>query len=112
MKKIEAIITPTRVKDVKDALVDIGIEGMTVSEVDGFAQRQTQTGFYRGRQYHVNVVPGAKVELVVTDARFNDALAAIMTAAQILKSGDGKVFVSTVEEAIRIRTEERGCKAL
>jgi nitrogen regulatory protein P-II 1 len=112
MKKIEAIIKPFKLEEVKDALGDIGIEGMTVSEVKGFGRQKGHTEIYRGSEYTVDFLPKIKIELVVTDAKAPEAVAAIVKAAKTGKIGDGKIFVSGVEEAIRIRTEEKGESAV
>lgn len=112
MKKIEAIIKPFKLEEVKDALGEIGIEGMTVSEVKGFGRQKGHTEIYRGSEYTVDFLPKIKLELVVTDVQAETAVAAIMKSAKTGKIGDGKIFVSNVEEAIRIRTEEKGDKAV
>ena len=108
MKKVEAIIKPFKLEEVKDALHDVGIEGMTVSEVKGFGRQKGHTEIYRGSEYTVDFLPKIKIELVVADAKVGEAVNAIVKAAKTGKIGDGKIFVSTVEEAIRIRTEEKG----
>jgi nitrogen regulatory protein P-II 1 len=112
MKKIEAIIKPFKLEEVKDALADLGIEGMTVSEVKGFGRQKGHTEIYRGSEYTVDFLPKIKIEVVLTDALVENATAAIVKAAKTGKIGDGKVFVSSVEEAIRIRTDETGDKAV
>ncbi len=112
MKKIEAIIKPFKLEEVKDALADLGIEGMTVSEVKGFGRQKGHTEIYRGSEYTVDFLPKIKIEVVLTDSTVESALAAIVKAAKTGKIGDGKVFVSPVEEAIRIRTDESGAKAV
>ena len=112
MKKIEAIIKPFKLEEVKDALADLGIEGMTVSEVKGFGRQKGHTEIYRGSEYTVDFLPKIKIEVVLADASLEGALAAIVKAAKTGKIGDGKVFVSPVEEAIRIRTDETGDKAV
>jgi nitrogen regulatory protein P-II 1 len=112
MKKIEAIIKPFKLEEVKDALADLGIEGMTVSEVKGFGRQKGHTEIYRGSEYTVDFLPKIKIEVVLTDARVEPAVGAIVKAAKTGKIGDGKVFVSPVEEAIRIRTDETGEKAV
>ncbi|MEX1117417.1 MAG: P-II family nitrogen regulator [Terrimicrobiaceae bacterium] len=112
MKKIEAIIKPFKLEEVKDALADLGIEGMTVSEVKGFGRQKGHTEIYRGSEYTVDFLPKIKIEVVLGDALLEGALAAIVKAAKTGKIGDGKVFVSPVEEAIRIRTDETGEKAV
>jgi len=112
MKKVEAIIKPFKLEEVKDALADLGIEGMTVSEVKGFGRQKGHTEIYRGSEYTVDFLPKIKIEVVLADASLEAALAAIVKAAKTGKIGDGKVFVSPVEEAIRIRTDETGDKAV
>src|ERR1700692_3948429 len=112
MKKIEAIIKPFKLDDVKSALAEVGIEGMTVVEVKGFGRQKGHTEIYRGSEYTVDFLPKIKIELVTTDALIDDAVASIIEAAKTGKIGDGKVFVSDVEDAIRIRTEERGDLAI
>ena len=112
MKKIEAIIKPFKMEEVKDALADLGIEGMTVSEVKGFGRQKGHTEIYRGSEYTVDFLPKIKVEVVITDSHLESAVAAIVKAAKTGKIGDGKIFVSSVEEAIRIRTDETGDKAV
>src|SRR5216110_2397906 len=101
MKKIEAIIKPFKLEEVKEALTSIGIEGMTVSEVKGFGRQKGHTEIYRGSEYTVDFLPKVKLEIVVGDAQVDAAVAAIVKAAKTGKIGDGKVFVSNVEEAIR-----------
>jgi nitrogen regulatory protein PII len=108
MKKIEAIIKPFKLEEVKDALGEIGIEGMTVTEVKGFGRQKGHTEIYRGSEYTVDFLPKVRIEVVVADSRVDAAVAAIIKAAKTGKIGDGKVFVSKIEEAIRIRTEEKG----
>ena len=108
MKKIEAIIKPFKLEEVKDALGEVGIEGMTVTEVKGFGRQKGHTEIYRGSEYTVDFLPKIKVELVVADKQSDSAVAAIVKAARTGKIGDGKVFVSAIEEAVRIRTEEKG----
>jgi len=108
MKKIEAIIKPFKLEEVKDALGEIGIEGMTVSEVKGFGRQKGHTEIYRGSEYTVDFLPKIKLELVVADGQVEGAVSAIVKSAKTGKIGDGKVFVSTVEQAIRIRTDEKG----
>ena len=112
MKKIEAIIKPFKLEEVKDALSEIGIEGMTVSEVKGFGRQKGHTEIYRGSEYTVDFLPKIKIELVIADSQKDAAIAAIIKSAKTGKIGDGKVFVSTVEESVRIRTEEKGDSAL
>ncbi len=112
MKKVEAIIKPFKLEEGKDALGDIGIEGMTVSEVKGFGRQKGHTEIYRGSEYTVDFLPKIKIELVVADNRVESAVAAIVKSAKTGKIGDGKVFVSAVEDAIRIRTDEKGEQAV
>ena len=112
MKKIEAIIKPFKLDEVKSALAEIGIEGMTVIEVKGFGRQKGHTEIYRGSEYTVDFLPKIKVEMVIADAQVDAAVAAIIKAAKTGKIGDGKVFVSGVVDAIRIRTEEKGDKAV
>ena len=112
MKKIEAIIKPFKLEEVKDALSEVGIEGMTVTEVKGFGRQKGHTEIYRGSEYTVDFLPKIKLELVTTDEKLEAALAAIVKAARTGKIGDGKVFVTHIEEAIRIRTEETGTAAI
>lgn len=112
MKKIEAIIKPFKLEEVKDALHDVGIEGMTVSEVKGFGRQKGHTEIYRGSEYTVDFLPKIKLELVVADQKLSEAIKAIIGAAKTGKIGDGKIFVSAVDEAIRIRTEEKGDSAV
>lgn len=108
MKKIEAIIKPFKLEEVKDALGEVGIEGMTVTEVKGFGRQKGHTEIYRGSEYTVDFLPKIKLELVVADKQTDAAVQAIVKSARTGKIGDGKVFVSAIEEAIRIRTDERG----
>jgi nitrogen regulatory protein P-II 1 len=108
MKKIEAIIKPFKLEEVKDALGEIGIEGMTVSEVKGFGRQKGHTEIYRGSEYTVDFLPKIKIEIVLSDAQLEPAVAAIVKSAKTGKIGDGKVFVSKIEEAVRIRTDEKG----
>ncbi len=112
MKKIEAIIKPFKLEDVKEALSELGIQGMTVSEVKGFGRQKGHTEIYRGSEYTVDFLPKIKMELVVTDASAAGAVEAIVRAAKTGKIGDGKVFVSNIESAVRIRTEETGEQAV
>ena len=112
MKKIEAIIKPFKLEEVKDSLAEVGIEGMTVIEVKGFGRQKGHTEIYRGSEYTVDFLPKIKLEIVVGDSRADAAVNAIIKVAKTGKIGDGKVFVSTVEQTIRIRTEEKGESAL
>ncbi len=108
MKKIEAIIKPFKLEEVKDALGEVGVEGMTVTEVKGFGRQKGHTEIYRGSEYTVDFLPKIKIELVLPDDKLDEAVEAIIKAAKTGKIGDGKVFVSPVEDTYRIRTEERG----
>ena len=112
MKKIEAIIKPFKLQEVKDALSELGILGMTVTEVKGFGRQKGHTEIYRGSEYTVDFLPKIKIEIVITDHQVDAAVGAILKAAKTGKIGDGKVFVSNIEEAVRIRTEEKGEKAI
>lgn len=112
MYKIEAVIQPSKLDVVKEALIEVGVEGMTILEVRGHGRQKGHTEFYRGREYSVDVLPKIKLELVVADAVMERAVQAIATAARTGKIGDGKIFLSRVEEAIRIRNDERGEGAL
>ena len=112
MKKIEAIIKPFKLEDVKEALSSIGIEGMTVSEVKGFGRQKGHTEIYRGSEYTVDFLPKIKLEIVLPDPSVAEAVQAISKAAKTGKIGDGKIFVSAVENAIRIRTDETGEQAV
>ncbi len=108
MKKIEAIIKPFKLEDVKEALSGLGVEGMTVSEVKGFGRQKGHTEIYRVSEYTVDFLPKIKIEVVLADAVVNSAVEAIIKSARTGKIGDGKVFVSSIENSIRIRTEETG----
>ena len=112
MKKIEAIIKPFKLEEVKDALNELGIAGMTVTEVKGFGRQKGHTEIYRGSEYTVDFLPKTKLEVVLTDAQVEKAVEAIINAAKTGKIGDGKIFVSEVEQAVRIRTEEKGENAV
>jgi len=112
MKKIEAIIKPFKLEEVKDALGEIGIEGMTVTEVKGFGRQKGHTEIYRGSEYTVDFLPKIKLELVIGDEMVDSAVATIVKSAKTGKIGDGKVFVSAIENAVRIRTEETGENAI
>ncbi|HTZ18887.1 MAG TPA: P-II family nitrogen regulator [Dissulfurispiraceae bacterium] len=112
MKKIEAIIKPFKLDDVKDALNGIGIQGMTVTEVKGFGRQKGHVELYRGAEYEISFVPKVKVEVIVTDAAVEKVIAVINDKAKTGKIGDGKIFVYPVEQAIRIRTSETGDSAL
>ena len=112
MKKIEAIIKPFKLEEVKDALSELSIEGMTVSEVKGFGRQKGHTEIYRGSEYTVDFLPKVKIEIVVADAQTSAAVDAIAEAAKTGKIGDGKIFVYAVENALRIRTGETGEQAV
>ncbi len=112
MKKIEAIIKPFRLEDVKEALVEVGVAGLTTVEVKGFGRQKGHTEIYRGSEYTVEFVPKVMVIVVVGDSVVESAVAAIVKAGKTGEIGDGKVFVSTIDEAIRIRTEETGERAI
>ena len=112
MKKIEAIIKPFKLEDVKEALSSLGVQGMTVSEVKGFGRQKGYTEIYRGSEYTVDFLPKIKIEVVLADSLSSQAVDAIIKAAKTGKIGDGKVFVSSIDDAIRIRTEETGEQAV
>jgi nitrogen regulatory protein P-II 1 len=112
MKKIEAIIKPFKLDEVKEALQEAGIQGLSVTEVKGFGRQKGHTELYRGAEYVVDFLPKVKIEVVLTDDMVDAAIAAIIGAAKTDKIGDGKIFVSTVEQAIRIRTGETGDDAV
>ena len=112
MKKIEAIIKPFKLDDVKDALHDVGVQGMTVIEARGFGRQKGHTELYRGAEYVVDFLPKIKIEVVVEDSLAENAVEAIVEAARTGRIGDGKIFVSTVDEVVRVRTGERGDDAI
>jgi nitrogen regulatory protein P-II 1 len=112
MKKIEAVVQPSRLDSVKDALVEIGINGMTISEVRGHGRQKGHTEVYRGNEYTVDLLPKIKFEIVLPEAQLDAAIEAILKSAKTGKIGDGKIFVSNVEDAIRIRNLDRGDKAI
>ena len=112
MQKIEAIIQPSKLDEVKDALIEIGVEGMTVLEARGHGRQKGHTEFYRGREYAVDLLPKIKLELFVADDMVERAIQAIANAARTGKIGDGKIFISRIDEAVRIRNDERGDIAL
>ena len=112
MKKIEAIIKPFKLDEVKNALTKIGVQGMTVTEVKGFGRQKGHTEVYRGAEYKIDFLPKARIEMIVTDEMVAQVIETIERAAKTGKIGDGKIFVSPVEEVIRIRTGERGRDAL
>ncbi len=112
MQKIEAMIQPSKLDAVKDALMEVGIEGMTILEARGHGRQKGHTEFYRGREYTVDLLPKIKLELVVNDEMVDKAVQAILGAARTGKIGDGKIFISKIDESIRIRNDERGASAL
>ena len=112
LKKIEAIIKPFKLEEVKEALTEAGIEGMTVTEVKGFGRQKGHTEIYRGSEYTVDFLPKIKLEIILAEASVGKAVAAIVKAAKTGKIGDGKIFVLPVSEVIRIRTEDKGEKAI
>ncbi len=112
MKKLEAIIKPFKLEEVKEALAELGVEGMTVTEVKGFGRQKGHTEIYRGSEYTVDFLPKVKIEIVVTDDLAEKSVTTIVNAAKTGKIGDGKVFVLPVESAVRIRTDETGDKAI
>jgi nitrogen regulatory protein P-II 1 len=112
MKKIEVIIKPFKLEDVKDALEEIGIDGMTVCEVKGFGRQKGHTEIFRGSEYTVDLLPKIRLDIVVTDEMVERAVAVIIKSAKTGKIGDGKVFISAIEDAVRIRTEEKGDLAI
>jgi nitrogen regulatory protein P-II 1 len=112
MKKIEAIVKPFKLDEVKNALTKIGVQGMTVTEVNGFGRQKGHTESYRGTEYAIDFLPKSKIEIIVTDELVNQVIAAIERAAKTGKIGDGKIFLFPVEEVIRIRTGERGKDAI
>ena len=112
MKKIEAVIKPFKLDDVKEALSEIGIFGMTVTEVNGYGRQKGHKEIYRGAEYVVDFVPKIKIEIVVSDERADETIETVINAANSGKIGDGKIFVTTVEQVIRVRTGETGIEAL
>lgn len=112
VKKIEAVIKPFKLEEVKEALTEIGIEGLTVSEVKGFGRQKGHTEIYRGSEYTVDFLPKVKIEVVLAESLVEKAIETIVKAAKTGKIGDGKIFVLPVEDAVRIRTEEKGEKAV
>jgi len=112
VKKIEAIIKPFKLEEVKDALGDIGIQGMTITEVRGFGRQKGRTEIFRGSEYTVDFLPKVKVEIVVSDEEADAAIAAVVKGARTGKIGDGKIFIGAIESAVRIRTEETGLHAI
>ena len=112
MKKIEAIVKPFKLEEVKDAISGVGVTGMTVTEVKGFGRQKGHTEIYRGSEYTVDFLPKLKIEIVVDEDETDSVVDAIVKAAKTGKIGDGKVFVSTIDSAVRIRTEETGASAI
>ncbi len=112
MKKIEAVIQPHKLDEVKEAMKAIGVEGITVSEVRGHGRQKGHTEIYRGQEYNVDLLPKVKLEMIVPDARLEQIVGALTTAARSGKIGDGKIFISSIDEAIRIRNGDRGEIAL
>ncbi len=112
MKKIEAVIRPHKLDEVKEALVEAGIRGMTILEVRGIGRQKGQTEIYRGSEYHIDFVPKILLQVVVTDEKLEKALSIIISQAKTGQVGDGKIFVSTIDDAIRVRTEEAGESAI
>lgn len=112
MKKIEAILQPFKLEDVKEALKQIGVDGMTITEVRGHGRQKGHKEVYRGHEYQVDLLPKAKIEIFCRAERVEEIVSTIATAARTGKIGDGKVFVSTIEQAVRIRTEERNEQAI
>ncbi|EKE77741.1 MULTISPECIES: P-II family nitrogen regulator [Oceanibaculum] len=112
MKKVEAIIKPFKLDEVKEALHEVGIQGITVTEAKGFGRQKGHTELYRGAEYVVDFLPKVKIEIVMEDSMVERAVEAIQQAAQTGRIGDGKIFVSTIDEVIRIRTGERGADAV
>ena len=112
MKKVEAIIKPFKLDDVKDALHEVGVSGMTVTEVKGFGRQKGHTELYRGAEYVIDFLPKVKIEVVVEESLVDNVVEAIASAARTGRIGDGKIFVSSVDQAIRIRTGDKGADAI
>ncbi len=112
MKKIEAIIRPFKLDEVKEALIEEGVRGLTVSEVRGYGRQKGHTETYRGSEYHIEFIPKIKIEVVIEDEKEDQVIDAILRTASTGQVGDGKIFISNIEDAIRIRTEESGKEAL
>ena len=112
MKKVEAIVKPFKLDEVKDRLNEIGIQGITVTEVKGFGRQKGHTELYRGAEYIVDFLPKVKIEVVINDSRLEDVVNTIIDAAQTGRIGDGKIFVTNIEETVRVRTGERGEEAI
>ncbi len=112
MKRIDAVIRPHKLEEVKEALIEAGIKGMTISEVRGIGRQKGQTEIYRGSEYKIDFIPKIKLEIILPDSLLEKAVSIILSAAKTGQVGDGKIFVSTIDEAIRVRTEENGESAL
>ena len=112
MKLVKAVIKPFKLEEVKESLSEIGIEGMTVTEVKGFGRQKGHTELYRGAEYVVDFLPKVKIEVVIEDGMLDAVLEAVQTAAKTGRIGDGKIFISSIDEAIRIRTGEKGAEAV
>jgi nitrogen regulatory protein P-II 1 len=112
MKKIEAIVKPFKLEEIKNALTQIGVQGMTITEVKGFGRQKGHTEVYRGAEYKIDFIPKVKIELIISDELVTQVIETIERAAKTGKIGDGKIFLSPIEEAIRIRTGERGKDAI
>jgi nitrogen regulatory protein P-II 1 len=112
MKKVEAIIRPFKLDDVRSALSEIGIRGMTITEVKGYGRQKGHTELYRGAEYKIDFIPKVKIEIVVRDDMVDDVVRTIIRSARTGQVGDGKIFISNIEEAIRVRTEEAGESAI
>lgn len=112
MKKIDAVIRPHKLDEVKDALLEAGIKGMTISEVRGIGRQKGQTEIYRGAEYHIDFIPKLKIEVILPDNLLEKAVGIILAAAKTGQVGDGKLFISSIDEVIRVRTEETGESAL
>jgi nitrogen regulatory protein P-II 1 len=112
MTKVEAIIQPSKVEEVKDALLEVGVDGMTIYEVRGHGRQKGHTEIYRGREYVIDLLPKVKIEMVLPDDMVDGAVQAILRSARTGKIGDGKIFLSRIDDAIRIRNEQRGVAAL
>jgi nitrogen regulatory protein P-II 1 len=112
MKRIDAIIRPHKLDEVKEALIEIGVKGMTITEVKGIGRQKGQTEVYRGSEYHVDFIPKIKLEIIISDSLLDKAVSIISAAAKTGMVGDGKIFVSSIDEVIRVRTDETGESAL
>ncbi len=112
MKKIDVIIKPFKLEDVKDALIEAGITGMTITDVKGYGRQQGHSELYRGAEYVVDFLPKIKIEMVVKEEMVDDAVKAIVSSAKTGKIGDGKIFISSLDDVVRIRTEEKGSEAI